>query len=1673
MMGFQGAGTYQVQFIRLEDITESTAAAGSATAAAGSASTASAKATEASQSATAANTSAVSANSTYNAMIQSQAASPVLPYDFSDGLNQWTGDRGGRPDQVTTASGTVVNGDGNFGRCADFTWTAAGRNVLTRGTVQATAGRYYEVRARIRVRQGDGSYSFNIVGVGLDGNGAEIATALSGTATVDGTVSEIVGLFSSAALNGAAAWPSGSISLRFGLRLNSAETGMIVRVGSIRVIDVTERVAAGLSASAAATSATTASTKASEAVQSADSAAGSALTASTKAGDALASQEAAASSASDALGYRNSASNSATLAAQSKSDANDSAIAAAGSASSASSSATNAGQSATAANNSAVAANATFTHLKNTVANQSQSLPFDFKDGNTFWTNDRTGAPDARPPASGSLFVNDPIFGTDSWAISDWTTAGQNILTRGVVPIIPGRFYEVRARFRVASGAPVDFNLAGAGMAADYSGTASAYRPGPSITVTGAGIYELVGLFSDTTANGATAFTSEAVWARFGLRLNTSKAVAVRVQSIRVTDVTDRLAAANSASAASGSASSASGSATAAGASAESASGSANTASSKAGEALNSANAAQTSAGAASTSATAASQSASAASSNKVAAEIAAQNSLFLDAGYVADFTASNGNGFTASSDVTLSNTANGMVATPTAGDPYIFRNGLSIQGSRYTRVLIDLTRSAPSLGGWDGKLYWATSGHGWSGSFFATAVQGEPKPGEAITLVFDMPAATGGADWTASTITGLRFDLDAVSGGGRQTVIRSIRVMGPDSAAPGKAASAAAGSASSAAGSATTAGQQAAAALQHKTDAATAAGNAQTYSEQASQSANNASGSANTASISAGAAASSYNGARIAAISTMPSDFINDGEFWSSTYFSGAGLAAKITPDSTYSFPTVTGIGKVAQIVVGSSDVLLSQIGLMNLVADRRYRITAIARQIAGTAGGRMRLWRIGWQSGATTVGNSPVVQPGAVLNTWYPIQQEFNANTMISAGAVGVRAMMAFQDAGTYQVQFIRLEDITESTAAAGSASAAAGSASTASTSAGNAGQSALSASGYANTAQQKSQDAASSAGAASASAAAADQSASSASQSATQASNFKGDAESAATAATSQATIATNAAAAASSSASITAQVAAASINPNPVFSDWPNGQSLPGNYTQWQTPTAIYKMTGTQSPYAPMTVMASTTSAQGGGLQSNMYIASQVIQNSMWMVLEVDARRDNGDLRGACVLFRVQNSSGGTAQNFYLDLYADADTANNTGSGNTGVRRWRKLVQVQTPDAYGWCIYLMNRFSGAPSYTTAATSNQIEWHKVSFRPATDQEIAAKKATADISGLAATVSTQAQALSDLDTSYASLSQTVSAHDVSIESQSQAISSIEDGVETLFAKSSLLLTAGGVITGFENSTNGQTSAFKIRADVFELVPSASTGNRVAYSDGTFRIYAGATMTVWGAGFGSSNQFIEWTGPIQSNLANCTEANALKFVKTNGQAYYAGGIIAGTLKTSAASSSLNTSATATTGAIGSNGNQVSVNGSYALQARNYQTYPATTQGLNDYNAAIAAFGSASSTDGGFTHQGTKANNPSSGFTMMLKRNGANIGTYNSISGSITLNGARPVVGDASGYIEWLYDYWSSFTLADPSVNTADRTYTAEFTRSFGTGGSVQSQRISVTSTEW
>lgn len=1445
-----------------------TAAGNSATAASGSANTAATKATEAGNSATAAASSAVSASS---ALENSGYLDAGFVSDFNNTLNSWASSSSAN--LTTSAAGmqVAVTGVDPYIYRSGLSFDGA---RFTRVVVSLTR------TANRSSGTWDGSLYWSRAGHSWASEYKADTAMVGGDPSLNQRTQLV---YDMPTAFGGADWTAGTIT---GIRLDLDQgNGGSFVIHSIRVVGP-DALAPAKAAQAAATSASSAATSATNAGQSATSATASANTASTKAGEATSSAGSAASSAGDALGYRNSAQTAATNAATSATSAGNSATAASGSASSAATSATNAGNSATSANSSAVAAASTYSSLQETVANQSQALPYDFKEGNAYWTNDRTGSPIGRPLAAGSLISNDAIFGT-SWEISNWTSAGNNILTRGVVPIQAGRFYEVRVRFRMMSGAPAEFNVVAAGMIADYSGTDLAFRGGTVINANDASVKEVVGLFSDTTANGATAFSSEAVFARFGLRLNQSKAVVLRIASIRVTDVTEKLAAANSATAASGSASNAATSATAAGTSATAAQGSATTASTQAANAANSASAAATSASAASSSSTGAAQSASAAESSRIAADIASSNAGYIDAGLVADFTDGTLNGF-AANNATLTGGSGGLRVVPTSGDPYISRTGLSIQGSRFTRVLIELTRTAPTLGAWDGTLYWATSGHGWNGSYRALAVQGEPAINATTTLVFDMPNAVSGAsDWTSSTITGLRFDTDNAVAVGREVTIRSIRVVGSDALAPAKAAQAAAISASSAAGSATAAGNSASAAQGSATNAATSAGQASTSAgqastsaSQASTSATNAAGSASMASTaatnaaqsatnagnsataaagsasiastkateagnsataaagSAVSAASSYN-AMIqsqAASSVLPYDFSDGLNQWTN---SRSGLPQNVG-NATGTVIVGDGIfGQCADFAWFKAGQGVLTRGVVQTTAGRFYEVRARIRVRQGD--GSYQFTIIGeWMDGSCVEISNSFVSNTTVDSGVREVVALFSDTTANGATAwpstailarFGLRLSSAETDM-VVRIGSIRVTDVTDKMAAANSASAASTSASNAATSAGQAGASATAASGHANTAQTKAGEAASSASAASSSAASASSSASSASSSAGNASIYAGQAQSAATTASSQATVATNAAAAAQSIATISAQVAAASINPNPVFSDWPNGQALPTNYSLWAgTYITTYKMTGAQSPYAPMTSMASNSENGGGGMQATTYTATQVIQNNMWLVLEVDARRNSGDLRGSCALFRVVNPTGSTAQNHYIDLYNEADTAGVSGNGNTGVRRWRKLIQVTTSSAHGYTIFLMNRYSGAPSYITAATANQIEWHKASFRPATDQEIAAKQATADISTLSATVAQQASTLSTLSTQYASLSSTVSAQGATVSQQASAIASVENNVTTLFARWGFEIDVNGYVSGMVMNNNGQRADLTFRTDRARFITPSGKG--------------------------------------------------------------------------------------------------------------------------------------------------------------------------------------------------------------------------------------------------
>lgn len=127
------------------------------------------------------------------------------------------------------------------------------------------------------------------------------------------------------------------------------------------------------------------------------------------------------------------------------------------------------------------------------------------------------------------------------------------------------------------------------------------------------------------------------------------------------------------------------------------------------------------------------------------------------------DFTASNSsvtpseNGFTYSGLVATPNSA-GLLVQSNSTDPTIISPTFSINGA--TNQIVSIVLKRVSGTGWQGDLYYSTSGHGFSESFKKTVQDSSLLPAftdKYFTIDFDMSDIT---DWTSNFITQIRFDL-------------------------------------------------------------------------------------------------------------------------------------------------------------------------------------------------------------------------------------------------------------------------------------------------------------------------------------------------------------------------------------------------------------------------------------------------------------------------------------------------------------------------------------------------------------------------------------------------------------------------------------------------------------------------------------------------------------------------------------------------------------------------------------------------------------------------------------------------------------------------------------------------------------------------------------------------
>lgn len=378
----------------------------------------------------------------------------------------------------------------------------------------------------------------------------------------------------------------------------------------------------------------------------------------------------------------------------------------------------------------------------------------------------------------------------------------------------------------------------------------------------------------------------------------------------------------------------------------------------------------------------------------------------------------------------------------------------------------------------------------------------------------------------------------------------------------------------------------------------------------------------------------------------------------------------------------------------------------------------------------------------------------------------------------------------------------------------------------------------------------------------------------------------------------------------------------------------------------------------------------------------------------------------------------------------------------------------------------------------------------------------------AEGDIATAEAAIVTETNARVAQDTALAS---SISTLTTTVNGNTASVNTLQTSINGLQARYGVSLDVNGYVTGFVQNNDGQTGTFTILADKFAIVqPGVSPFVPFEVSGGIVRIKeasigslqidkltsgvltAGVTqnadwnvgtgkiiwdngtfMKVAGVGFGTGGQFIEWFGPKMAiNL--CSEANAIQYLKTNGDAYFGGSLSAGVLKNAAQSTSIASNASVEIGPFGTNGGSITVVTSYAIESVDTATYPATMQGLSDWNTAVSNWGA--TPDGDYV-SGSKP--ISCNVVVTVARTEAGVGTNGSwatltiTSGTETINGLAPSPGDAEGYLTFTRTISGSLTSTDSVGGTNNRTFTATITtRTNASTGTIQFQRVGIISTE-
>lgn len=802
--------------------------------------------------------------------------------------------------------------------------------------------------------------------------------------------------------------------------------------------------------------------------------------------------------------------------------------------------------------------------------------------------------------------------------------------------------------------------------------------------------------------------------------------------------------------------------------------------------------------------------------------------------------------------------------------------------------------------------------------------------------------------------------------------------------------ATSAAGSSSDATGSKNAAATSASQAANSATAAGGSATAANTSAGSASTSATNAGNSATAANASAVNAASSFNAANLTAASEMPADFNLDGQFFTSQFGVSPATAPQLTANSTFSYQTVTAIGRVLQVSVGpGASVNSANLSAIRLIAGRKYRVSTRVRLTAAATGCTSILYAMALDANygfVSTASASGIVTPST---TWADITAIIDGSTAIAAGGVWLRANIATNTStaapatSVFQYQFLLVEDVTESLAAASSATAAAGSASTASTKADAAGQSATAANTSATNAATSAGAAGTSAGNAATSANASSSSASdalasknaagtSATNAATSATQAGGSATAAGTSATNAGTSATQAGN--SATAANTSAVSAASSYTNAnqtVVTTLPSDFSLDGRFFK-----AGYSGDPVSStPIGSGTGAYTFATVSGIGRVIQVVSASSVDFSTVGMMNLVPNRKYR-----ITTSVRLTAAANGTvsAGLWGLGNNATFGNVNNTSTSLVPTTTWQTLTLIVDANTLiaGGAAWLQPMVR-----STASASNAFQYQFLKIEDVTSEINAATSATA-AAGSASTASTKADVAGQSATaaSGSATAASTSAGNAST-SAGQASTSASDALSSKNSAASSATTSAAArddaATSASAAASSATTAAASKDAAGQSASSANTSaTNAATKAGEASTSASNASTSASNASGSAN-----TATTQADLASTSKTGA-DSAKTAAQAAQTAAENAKTAAQGSATAANTSASTASTKADAANTSASAANTSALAASASKDA--ASGSATNAATAASTASTKADSATGSASTANTAASNAAS-----------------------------------------------------------------------------------------